>query len=255
MVHIHHPERRRALKRAASLLLALLAGFVVAVPPRAAYAQAPSEFIVSSTADEVDADFLDERCDADPGPAERCTLRAAVMQANLSAGAQIIRLQPVLYRLTLAGAGENNGLTGDLDLHNQLQIVGTGSGKAMSIIDATGLGDRVLEVHFAANATLQQVVISGGGPPSTLAPGAAFPGGGLRNAFGTLTLTNSIVRFNTATHGGAITHHGGTLTVHNSTFSNNTATAAEPEVGTLDGGGAIRAFGGTVQVRDLDVSE
>lgn len=232
------------------LSIALLLG-----TPANIMAQAPTEFIVNSTADEADFDFVDEVCDSDPGPAQRCTLRAAVIQANASVGEQIIRLQPVVYRLSLAGTGEDNGLTGDLDLRGEVQIIGATAGRATSTIDAGGLGDRVFDVFNQVETVLQNVTITGGGLPSTPQPSTTFAGGGIRT-IGRLTINDSVIRNNTAAQGGGITHNGGTLTIVRSTISNNTATSAVPPFSSLknDGGGGIRAFGGVLRMRDSTVS-
>ena len=54
----------------------------------------------------------------------------------------------MLYRLTIPGAGEDQGLTGDLDLVGNITIIGTNSGgRFRSTVDATGLNDRVIDVR------------------------------------------------------------------------------------------------------------
>ena len=143
-------------------LLALIAigALPVAFPP-AAHAQTPAEFIVTSTLDKVDVDLVDDICDAEPGLAVECTLRAAVMQANVTPGEHVIRLQPVLYRLTIPGANENQSLSGDLDLRGRITIIGvSGGGRTRSIVDATGLNDRIFD-GISPAATLQGLTISG----------------------------------------------------------------------------------------------
>lgn len=61
------------------------AAFGVAfAPPAAAEDQVPTTFVVTSPLDERDVDLVDDVCDSDPSPGVRCTLRAAVMQANVS---------------------------------------------------------------------------------------------------------------------------------------------------------------------------
>ena len=43
----------------------------------------------------------------------------------------------LLYRLTIPGAGEDQGVTGDLDLVGKISIVGTnGGGRNRSTVDA-----------------------------------------------------------------------------------------------------------------------
>jgi hypothetical protein len=126
-------------------LLALLLGGLLPLAAPRAQAQTTSEFLVNSTEDAVDADLADDVCDADPGPAVKCTLRAAVIQSNVTPGKQTIKLQPLIYRLTIAGANDGQSFTGDLDLTQDVDIIGSVAGKLRSTIDASGLGDSVFQ--------------------------------------------------------------------------------------------------------------
>jgi hypothetical protein len=227
----------------------LFTGLLPVVFPSAARAQAPVEFIVNSTVDQVDADIVDDLCDADPGPEVRCTLRAALMQANLTPGKQIIRLQPQIYRLTIAGAHEDSSAAGDLDIRQTVQIIGAVAGKLRSTIDATGLGDRALH-NIADDVRLQHLTITGGVLPGTTMIGNPFSGGGIRNS-GKLTISDSLIRNNTAAHGGGIYHTTGTLTIERTTVADNRATASDA-TNIPEGGGAILATGSLV-VRDSSV--
>jgi hypothetical protein len=231
------------------LLALLFIGLLTLVFPSAARAQAPAEFIVNSTVDQVDADIVDDLCDADPGPEVRCTLRAALMQANVTPGQQIIKLQPQIYRLTIAGANEDSSAKGDLDIRQTVQIIGAVFGKLRSTIDATGLGDRALH-NIADDVRLQNLTITGGTLPSTTISGNPFCGGGIRNS-GKLTISDSLIRNNTAAHGGGIYHTAGTLTVERTTIGDNHATATDAS-NTAEGGGGILATS-SLLVRDSSV--
>src|SRR5512138_1392513 len=93
-----------------------------------------ASFTVNSTGDTVDASPGNGVC-ADAS--NNCTLRAAIMEANALAGADIITLPAGTYQLTLANAGganEDNSATGDLDINQSLTINGAGSGT--TIIEA-----------------------------------------------------------------------------------------------------------------------
>jgi hypothetical protein len=46
-----------------------------------------------------DSNLADNICDADPGPAQQCTLRAAVMQANAMPGEQTLNVAAITYQL------------------------------------------------------------------------------------------------------------------------------------------------------------
>jgi CSLREA domain-containing protein len=82
-----------------------------------------------------------------------CSLREAILAANATPGADTILLPAGVHRLTIVGACENAGMTGDLDVTYALTI--TGAGPDQSIVDAAGLSDRVLHVLTGS------VVISG----------------------------------------------------------------------------------------------
>lgn len=219
--------------------------------PLALETQAASEFVVNSTLDEPDAELADDLCDADPGPRVRCTLRAAVMQANVTPGEHIIRLQPVLYRLTLQGAGEDQSETGDLDLVGKLTVIGTrGGGRNRTVVDATGLGDRVFDAR-SSSSTLQNLVITGGTLGTTTGLSTEFDGGGVR-AFGTFTLQGSTVRNNTASRGGGVAIFQGKSTILRSTISNNSATAGDTGL-IADGGGGIFSINNVFTLLDSAV--
>ena len=239
-------------------LALLMAALLPQVSQRSARAQTvpPStEFLVNSTEDKVDTDFSDDICDADPGPAVQCTLRAAIIQANLTPGQQVIRLQAQVYRLTIPGANEDQSFTGDLDVRDAVQIIGTTSGRARSTIDATGLGDRVFDgLLFSSSSQwlLQQLTITGGQLPGTTGPGTEFDGGGIRN-FSNLTINDSVLRNNTAARGGGIAHHGQqSLTIERSTISDNRAIAGDTS-SLADGGGGILQANGRLTLRDSTV--
>lgn len=120
-----------------------------------------------------------------------CTLREAIVNANGgaafeasggdcaagNAGADVITLPPGNYRLSIAGAGENGALTGDLDIFEDLTING---GVPQPTIQ--GSRDRVFDVLMGSTFTLDNVRVTGGDA------GAAGPddnGGGIQACCGT----------------------------------------------------------------------
>jgi CSLREA domain-containing protein len=105
-----------------------------------------AQFVVDSTADAIDSNRGDGVCATADG---ECTLRAAVMEANELAGADVIDLtaindpeSPII--LTLEGVDESwipaaagsdapceaeilpNAMIGDLDITDDLEIMGAG---------------------------------------------------------------------------------------------------------------------------------
>lgn len=131
-----------------------------------------------------------------------CTLREAVLAANRRAsvdacpagsGSDAIVLGAATFKLTLAGANEDAGLTGDLDVTGALAIVGAGATK--TILDANHL-DRAIYVHPGAALTLQKLTVRGGRAPNT---GGNVYGSGVGNLGTSLTVEDSILRDNRST--------------------------------------------------------
>ena len=196
-------------------------------------------FVVNDTADAVDMTPADNLCLTAGG---KCTLRAAVQQANALTGPDTIMLPAGTYTLTISGRCEDTAATGDLDITEDLTI--TGAGAATTIIDGGGI-DRIFDVW--APLSVSEVTIRNGNPGTMLCPSGQQPsGGGIYSAAGmsttSVTLTNVIVTGNTATHGGGIDNElGSTLVMTGVTVSGNMASVA--------GGGVVneaRAPGATL---------
>src|SRR5436305_5025791 len=99
-----------------SLPRTVLAAAVVLVCALAAPVARASTFTVTKTADTADGN-----CDSD------CSLREAIMAANTSPGADTIVVPAGDYRLSITGAGEDVGATGDLDVNDDTTIAGAGA--------------------------------------------------------------------------------------------------------------------------------
>ena len=94
-----------------------------------------SGYIVTSFQDSVDAAPGDGVSVDSKG---RSTLRAAIIEANARTGADTILLGTGVYTLSLFGLNENGALSGDLDITDDLTIIGAGSER--TFIDADFLG-------------------------------------------------------------------------------------------------------------------
>ncbi len=116
-----------------------------------------SSVIVSTTDDTPDANLLDGQPRDSSG---EISLRAAIQNANRSTLPSFIFLEKGVYKLTIDKVtdGSPDGASGDLDILQDITIVGTGPG---TIIDAAGL-DRVFDVHAGARFTLIDATIQGG---------------------------------------------------------------------------------------------
>jgi hypothetical protein len=220
--------------------------------------QTPAVFTVNTILDTVAANLQTGK-DA----AGHVSLRSAIMAANAQPGADTINLPSGSYKLTLPGASEDGGASGDLDIKSDLTIKGSGS----SVIDGNSL-DRVFEV-LSGNVRISGV---------TIRNGLATQGAGLLNLGGNVTLANDTIANNraigvagslgadgTVTHlaggrggdggdaaGGGVDNEAGSLTITSTTIASNTAmggrgglgfgkTAAGP--GGLDVGGQGGAGG------------
>jgi CSLREA domain-containing protein len=224
--------------------LCLAAGFAAMAALGASEARA-ALFVVTKTADTADA-----ACDHD------CSLREAVIAANLAAGPDVVVLPPGVYVLgRAAGAAPDDATVGDLDLVGDIVLYGESA--ATTIVDG-GAIDRVLDVPAGVSLTVRGTTLrngraaQGGGAVrsqgelvltrvavsgnSTI--GADAPGGGIwsSGAGSKLSITESTVSGNTATGAGggiAVDEH---MTMVNSTVSGNTAGGF---------GGGIHAFAAT----------
>jgi CSLREA domain-containing protein len=166
-----------------------------------------------------------------------CSLREAVIAANtnIASGLQagecpagsatetdvILLTAGEMYDLTIAGAGNNNAQTGDLDILNNpnvdvdIRVVALGAGGA-AVVRSVGLNDRIWHVHSGAKFVLENVETRGG---------ANLLGAGLYNNDGHVTLIDALFSLNVATSGGAIANVGSSafLTADNVHISRNFA--------------------------------
>ncbi len=148
-----------------------------------------SGFVVNTFEDTVDV------LPGDQASADRdgnSSLRAAVMESNALAGDDTILLIPGTYTLTIAGRDEDGSISGDLDISDNLTIIGAGT--EQTFIDAAEL-DRVFHVLPGARLNLKNLTIRGGN---------ALEGGGLLSQAGFVTLENVVVRDNTADLGAGL---------------------------------------------------
>jgi CSLREA domain-containing protein len=171
-------------------------------------------FIVTKTADTSDG-----VCDGD------CSLREAIIVANATPGKNTILIPADTYTLSIAGTGEDAAVTGDLDITDDVDLLGAGA--ATTVIDGGGI-DRVFDItgFTMPTVSISDVTIQNG----DVSLSGSF-GGGVSNGFATLTVTNSTIRNNEAANYGGVSNVG-TMTLSGVTISGNTATG-------VGGGGGI----------------
>ena len=146
-----------------------------------------------------------------------CSLREAVIAANTdsafggcpagSGTTDTINFSPNLptpftITLTTSGANEDASLTGDIDITEDLSIIGSGS--AYTLIDGNH-SDRIFDIHTGAHVTLSNMTVQNGDP------GGMANGGGIQ-VEGALTMNNSTIRAN---QGDGISNLGGGLVLSN----------------------------------------
>jgi len=249
------------------------------------------QFAVNTTSDTVDADPGNGVAQDSQG---KTSLRAAIMEANALEGRDLILLPKGTFTLSIAGVGEENSASGDLDIKSDMTIVGEGS---HSTIINGNLLDRVLDI--SGNVSLSRLTVTGGRPPGPRQRGNGYGGGvaiskgtvtmdevtvsGNHGAFGTggivvagatLTLTDSTISGNTTPFegGGIAVHSRGTANIINSTISDNRADNGAGIAGSGDGtlititnstitgnsakfgGGGLKINGGTVRLQNTIVS-
>ncbi len=194
---------------------------------------------VSSTADEVDDNLLDNVCHTAAGT---CSLRAALMQANTQVGNTyvVINIPAGHYLLSRTGSSSSDDSVGSLKIETHVPVFLLGAGSATTIIDANTI-DRVIEIRGNTYPTISgltitggKTTISGGGievqlngtlslSDSRVSGNVANSAGGI-SAEGDTVLTRVIVSGNSATsYAGGIDVNEGTTTIDSSTISNNAA--------------------------------
>ncbi len=260
--------------RVSALVAAILAAGLLALA-KPAWA---TDFTVNSTADAVDATSGDGTC-ATAGGA--CTLRAAIQQANASAGPDTITVPAGTYTLSIpndkdqfqSDIPEDQSAKGDLDIRSNMTI--NGAGADSTTVNGGDL-DRIFDLVAFTGATADisgltitngnvQTSEDGGGisvgfgttldlDDSTVSDNTVFfRGGGIKN-LGTLTMTNTAVSDNTAENGtGGGIQNVGILTMTDSTVSDNTA----PKFGVgggIDNNNGLTGITATVTMTNSAVS-
>ncbi|MDY7080115.1 MAG: choice-of-anchor Q domain-containing protein [Chloroflexota bacterium] len=152
-----------------------------------------------------------------------CSLRDAIIIANDNGEADTITLGAGTYELSITGTLENFAATGDLDIRDDLTIIGLGPDQ--TTIDADRI-DRVFDIQNGAGT----VVISG----VTVFNGYAVSGGGIFNSNSNLVLINTVVVSNAVSgYGGGVYVSQGTLTLIDGQIISNTGKR----------GGGVRVYG------------
>ena len=223
----------RRFRGTAVLMLAL--GCLAGASASAARAET---FVVNSTADLPVAKQGEHLCIT---AADTCTLRAAVMEADIDGGTNTIVIPAGYFRLTIppsteAGfAGPSDAGNGALAIEDgTLNIVGAGARR--TIVDGNHL-DRIFAIGNTATVSISDLELTGGDSTGGGSSKEIDMGGAIYNT-GALTLDRVAVVGNHADGGGGIfSVPGSYITIDHSLIANNTAY----EAGGIrfDGGGEL----------------
>lgn len=225
----------RVSATAAAAAMLMLLGVVVALPASAG----GQTYVVTITEDRAAAV---NDCNPAPrgDPATGCSLREAIIAANLSLGADMITFDPALlpntFHLTISAESSPSGQEGgDLDILDPVTIDGQVGGQASVIITADGLSpqDRVFDITSGASGTvLRGLDISDGyptvdDPERQMATLDDLDGGGIRAEADQVTLEDIYLSGNVAegVGGGIAWYGGGTLSLTDVTVEDNVARA------------------------------
>ncbi|HKH10180.1 MAG TPA: choice-of-anchor Q domain-containing protein [Rubrobacter sp.] len=227
-------------------VVALMAAMLLAARPAHA-----TTYTVNSTDDVGDQSPGNGICDTEPfqvGTRPKCTLRAAIEDANAATGADTVTVPAGAYTLTRANGNGGDASTGDLNVTGELTITGAGA-RATRVVGVGGelpFDDRIFSIQPTATATITGLTITGGKPPFD-------QGGGVLNR-GDLTLARVAVRGNTATfeaggiYSAATTFNRPTLNIIDSTVSGNSVAS---EIGVV---GGIEQDGGIANITNSTIS-
>lgn len=250
------PRRRRA-SRSLAVLAAALGTSAAALPAAAA------TFQVNATVDAVDATPGNGVCATAAG---KCTLRAAIQEANSLVGVDRVKVPAGVYRLTRLGKGETLGATGDLNIRESMRL--EGAGPSSTFIQGTVCAD-----PDDADCTSEDVpndtdrvlsIVSTGWNPVVDISGVTIQNGGGYDVVGggiyvgdgtTVTLARVRVRENKSRQfGGGITNDGN-LTVSQSLIVRNTLPLDFIGGVTSSGGGILNSVGGVLRVERSLIAE
>jgi hypothetical protein len=146
----------------------------------------------------------------------RCTLRAAIQEANALSGTDTINVPAGTFTLTRAGF-DDTALNGDLDINSNLVIVG--ASQTTTIINGNNL-DRVFHVTGLFKVAFSNLTIQGGNITQT-----GMGGAGIGNLSGNIQLTSVTLRNNTSLEAGGGLFSGGSATLNQVTLAANNSSS------------------------------
>ncbi len=162
------------------------------------------------------------------------SLRQAVMNSNISAGADTIEFDSsfnTARTITLASQII-------IDANDDTALTITGPGANLLTVSGNN-AVRIFNIAASETVTFSNMKLTQGNADNSAGSAGGFFGGAILTGTGTTNVTNLIIDNNKARFGGGI-YNFGTLNITNSTISNNTAAT------TNSNGGGIRNAGATL---------
>lgn len=199
------------------------------------FSAAPSAtFNVNASFDAIDTNPGNGICAVSSDLGGACTLRAAVEEANLNPGADIINLPTGVYLLTIAGGTEQlnfpNVRFSDLDITDPAGVTINGNGSTIihtAVPNFFNLSTAVFEVAIDAVAVIDNLIIENSAQ-------------GYRNNEGSLTITNGVVRNGRTNTSGTTVDSSAILSTGDLTVNNFAVSNMPP---------SANAFGGTITAK------
>ena len=249
------------------MLAAFLAASSGVASPSGVVLAAGITFNVNTTVDAVDISPGDKKCATSSGA---CSLRAAIMEADaerflpVAPGPFTINLESgQIYTLTIAGPGEDESASGDLDIRVPISIISSGQSFVQG---SSSWRDRIFEINldaFDGDVNMAGLTITGGHLPNSTGP-ALSKGGGIYahdlahgSVQNVLDLTRCEVAKNTAETGGGIfvedsqagnlANTVAELVLHDSTVRDNDAANGSGGGLMLDNAGPVSLVNSTVR--------
>src|SRR5262245_8385472 len=115
------------------LAMMIAVGLIGLGSARVSYTHAAPHVVtitVNSTLDEPDANPGDDVCSSTPS--NKCTLRAAIMEANASSAETLkIKIPAGHYVLANTEPFDDTGMYGDLDVLHAVKLIGSGEDKTI----------------------------------------------------------------------------------------------------------------------------
>ena len=187
------------------------------------------------------------------------SLREAIIATNNTVGYDAIFIPTGTYTTTIGGTGEEFAATGDLDIRDNLVLIGDPSGT--TTLNGGGI-DRLLHVQNSASAYVTGITITGGNVVGS-------EGAGIRTAGSTsLVISDTIIQGNTTDGDGGGIYALGDVYLNDVWIDNNTAqlgggigvtqktviTNSTISANVADFGGGVRNAGSQADLTMLNVT-